>query len=249
MATGERKASRTELIGLLLAAGFGIGLVFPLSKLAAATGISPFTYIGFSALGASATLLVLAWLEGSPVRATAVNLRYATIAGALTYAIPFGVLTLVVTHVGTGIPAVLQSLTPMLTLLLVSILRADQLGGHRIVGLSLGLVGVLMIIVQRNTLAAEEGSGFWLAAAFVTPLALSCGNVYRSRAWPAGEKPVVLATLTFAAAAALMLGAEDATLATAGPLTSLTALLDALPVIAAQSIASGFGYYFFFRLQ
>lgn len=227
----------------------GIGLVFPLSKLASITGISPFAYIGFSALGASLVLYVLARSAKTPVCLTPPNLRYAAIAGALTYAIPFGTLAFVVPHIGSGIPAILQSLTPMLTLGLVATLRMEGLGLHKLAGLLLGLAGVLVIVVSRNRLAIDEASAFWLAAAFVTPLALSCGNVYRSYAWPPGEKAVALAAVTFGAAAILTLGVQGVMLAIAGASVSMPSLIDAIPIILAQSLASGFGYFFFFRLQ
>ena len=245
----EKPAGKLELVGLLFAAGLGIGLVFPLSKLASMAGISPFAYIGFSALGASLVLVVLARATRAPVRLSPPNLRYAAIAGALTYAIPFGTLTFVVAHLGSGIPAILQSLTPMFTLVLVATLRMERLGLFRVAGLILGLVGVLVIIVSRNRLEIDEASWLWLATAFVTPLALSCGNVYRSYAWPPGEKAVALAVLTFGVAAVLMLAVQGVLLAMAGAPILMPSLSDAVPIIIGQSFASGFGYFFFFRLQ
>jgi drug/metabolite transporter (DMT)-like permease len=241
-------STRLELIALLFAAGLGIGLVFPLSKLASMSGISPLTYIGWSAFGASLVLFVLSKLTKNPVRVTLPNLRYAAVAGALTYAIPFGTLTFVVAHLGSGIPAILQSLTPMFTLALVSVMRMERLGVYRVVGLLLGLAGVLVIIALRDSVSAHSASVLWLALAFVTPLALACGNVYRSRAWPPGERPAALAAMTFGAAAILTLVLEAASqIATGG--SSFASISVALPIIAAQSLASGFGYFFFFRLQ
>lgn len=244
-----KPASRIELIALLLAAGIGIGLVFPLSKLAAMTGLSPLSYIGSSALGASIVLFLLSGLIRNTIRPTWKSLRYGAVAGALTYAIPFGTLTFVVAHIGSGIPAVLQSLTPMLTLALVSMLRMERLGPYRIAGLSLGFAGVLVIVLSRTVLDVHAATTPWLAAAFVTPVALACGNVYRSYAWPPGEKPVALAALTFAVAAVLTL-ALDATLgARLGEGRTFAFFGTAFPIVLAQSLASGFGYFFFFRLQ
>jgi drug/metabolite transporter (DMT)-like permease len=245
----ERPASRLELLSLLFAAGIGIGLVFPLSKFATISKVPPLTYIGLSAAGASLVLFVLARLTGNPVRLSTSTIRYSLIAGALTYAIPFGMLTFVVAHLGSGIPAVLQSLTPMLTLVLVSILRMEKLGPRRLAGLTLGLAGVLMIIASRYSFQASGSGSIWLAAAFVTPLALACGNVFRSYAWPPGESSVALAALTFGAAAMLMLGLEAIVLAAAGNWHTVSSVAGAWPIILAQSVASGLGYYFFFRLQ
>ena len=143
-------------------------------------GISPFAYIGFSALGASLVLFVLARVAKTPVRLAPTNLRYAAVAGALTYAIPFGTLTFVVAHLGSGIPAILQSLTPMFTLALVATLRMERLAHSRWLVLSLVLSGCWSSLFPEPV-RGRRASGL-ACAAFVTPLALSCGNVYRSYA-------------------------------------------------------------------
>ena len=60
-----------EPVLLLLAAGIGIGLVFPISKLADLAAIEPFAYIGWSAAGACLILFALCIATGRrprPVR-------------------------------------------------------------------------------------------------------------------------------------------------------------------------------------
>ena len=241
---------RFEPIILLFAAGLGVGLVFPLSKYATLAGIPPLTYIGLSAFGASVVLFVIAAFVRTPIRVGSRTLRYAAIAGATTYAIPFGMLTFVVAHIGTGIPAVLQSLTPMFTFALVYYSRAEPNSPLRLAGLGLGLVGVIILLLSRHSVLAGEGPALiWLVAAFVTPLALACGNVYRSLDWPPGEKPVALAAMTFAAASILMLGLEAIWRVSSGGGPPLVQVLRAWPIVVTQGLASGLGYFFFFRLQ
>ena len=89
----------------------------------------------------------------------------------------------------------------------------------------------------------------WYLAALLTPAALAAGNVYRTASWPQGHGPLPLATLTLAAAAlgiALVLSCRR--LAGAGVAIG-SALRTGWWLIALQSLATGIGYAFFFRLQ
>src|SRR5215207_9825664 len=102
--TTIRKMRRIEPILLLLAAGCCIGLIFPLGKVAGGLGVPPLLYAGMSAAGASLVLLLITWATGArPVPSSAV-VRYALVAGQLTFAIPFGTLVLVIPHLGSAIP-------------------------------------------------------------------------------------------------------------------------------------------------
>ena len=89
----------------------------------------------------------------------------------------------------------------------------------------------------------------WDIAALVTPAALAAGNVYRTTSSAEGVRTLPLATLTLAAAAAgifLVLILEWF----AGMRPEIVAALTrGWWLIAMQSVATGVGYAFFFRLQ
>jgi drug/metabolite transporter (DMT)-like permease len=245
----RRDAHRLEATLLLFAAGGCLGLIFPLGRLAGETGIPPLLYAGASAAGASLVLALLAAVARRAIAVDAAVLRYAVIAGQLTFAIPFGVLVLTIPHLGSGIPAILQSLAPIFTLAIVYALGLERPNPLRAAGLATGLAGALVILVTRNagdlTAAAPFG---WYLAALVTPLALAAGNVYRSVDWPAGQHALPLAAITLAAAAAgifLLIGLG----ALAGYSVEPGDMRAGWRLIALQSLATGIGYAFFFRLQ
>jgi drug/metabolite transporter (DMT)-like permease len=241
---------QVEPVLLLFAAGFGIGLIFPLGKVAGSIGLPPLIFAGGSAAGASLVLLAITLAGGGRVvidRRTAV---YAAIAGQLTFALPFGVLVAVIPHLGSGIPAILQSLAPILTLGIVIALGMERPNLMRALGLASGLSGALIILGSRNAGALDVAAPFgWYLAALVTPAALAAGNVYRTTHWPEGRGPLPLATLTLAAGAAgigLVLAVEALLY---GGVEAGPALRAGWWVIALQSLATGVGYAFFFRLQ
>lgn len=241
---------RFEPLILLFTAGGFIGLIFPLAKLAGQIGMSPLTYTGLSAAGAAVVLHVVAHLGGRPPPVKRQEIGYALIAGQLTFAIPFGTLAAVIPQAGSGVPAILQSLAPLLTLAIVYVLGAERPSLWRSVGLGMGFCGVLLILFARGAGADATGAKLaWYVAALVTPLALAGGNVYRSLAWPEGSRPVALARLTLLAAAwgLLTLAGLFELTGLGGP--ALAGLADGWWLILVQSFVTGIGYALFFRLQ
>jgi drug/metabolite transporter (DMT)-like permease len=242
---------RLEPLLLLFAAGFCIGLTFPLGKIAAEQGLSPLLYAGASAAGASIILAMISWIAGERIAADAETLRYAAIAGPITFAIPFGTMLVVIPHLGSAIPAILQSLAPILTLAIVSVLGVERPSPLRAAGLIIGMVGTSIILLARdsNGAGAQEAHLGWYLLALLTPASLAAGNVFRTTHWPKGHGPLPLAMLTLAGAAVSI-----ALLALALHLAGLVSLPSAglaagAGLIAAQSLAIGIGYAFFFRLQ
>jgi drug/metabolite transporter (DMT)-like permease len=239
-----------EPILLLLVAGFLVGLIFPLGKLAGEVGIPPLLFAGLSAAGASIVLATISTASGKPVPFDRTTVSYAAVAGQLTFAVPFGLLVVVIPHVGSGIPAILQSLTPIITLAIVTAIGLERPGLPRIFGLMLGVAGALTILIAQNAAALETRAPIgWYFAALITPATLSAGNVYRTARWPADRHPLSLATLTLVAAAIglfLMIAAAwlmGQGIELAAPLTA------GWHLILLQSLATGVGYAFFFRLQ
>jgi drug/metabolite transporter (DMT)-like permease len=241
---------RFEPLLLLFAAGGFVGLIFPLAKLAGQIGLSPLVYTGLSAAGAAIVLRIICHVKGDvqPVRAP--ELRYALIAGQFTFAIPFGTLVGVIPFAGSGVPAILQSLAPLITLAIVYVLGAERPSLWRSLGLAIGFVGVLLILFARGAGQGADADRFgWYLLALVTPVALAMGNVYRSLAWPRGSRPLPLAalTLSFAALGLLALAVLFRVVGLSGPL--LAGLATGWPLILLQSLFTGIGYAFFFRLQ
>ncbi len=241
---------RLEPVALLFAAGGFIGLIFPFTKMAGQLGMSPLTYTGLAAAGAAVVLHIVARFGAAPSPVRRAEMSYALIAGQLTFAIPFGTLAAVVPNAGSGVPAILQSLAPLLTLAIVYALGVERPSLWRSVGLAMGFAGVLLILFARGAGADATGARlFWYLAALVTPLALAFGNVYRSLSWPEGSRPVPLARLTLLAASCglLMLAGLFQVVGLGGP--ALAGLERGWPLILVQSLVTGIGYAFFFRLQ
>lgn len=248
----EKSAARGEFepVLLLIVTGFFIGLIFPLGKLAGEAGIPPLLFAGVSAAGGSIVLALISRLFGARLSLDRKTLSYAAVAGQLTFAIPFGLLFFVIPHTGSGIPAILQSLTPIFTLVIVTLIGPERPGPRRIFGIALGVAGAATILFSQNASGfAMTASLAWYVAALVTPAALSAGNVYRTTNWPEGRGPLPLATLTLAAAAiGLWLMIAGGWLLGVG-IEVAEPFARGWHLMLLQSLATGIGYAFFFRLQ
>lgn len=241
---------RLEPLLLLFAAGFCIGLIFPLGKAAVDLGLSPLLYAGTSAAGASAILAIICKIAGQRIVVDAETLRYAAIAGPITFAIPFATMLVVIPHLGSAIPAILQSLTPILTLGLVVALGVERPSRLRILGLLIGMVGATIILQERNGSGPDAQAHLgWYLLALLTPASLAVGNIYRTTHWPKGHGPLPLAMLTLAGAA-VSVALLAIVLSFAGLVSPPSAgFAVGCGLIAVQSLAIGIGYAFYFRLQ
>jgi len=246
--TGPANTGRLEPVGLLCAAGLCIGSIFPLGKLATAEGVPPLVYVGAAALGATLVLAAIAKVAGHSLRPTAATIRYALVAGLLTFAIPWTAMVWVVPHLGSGLPAIVQSTAPIFTLMLVYALRLERPSPGRLAGLALGLAGALIILLSRPLGAVEAVSPIWYGVALVAPIVLAVGNVFRTTNWPAGESPLPLAAWSLLGAT-FGIGLTALVLVAAGVLEWPALSFRAGVIMTGQGLATGLGYAFFFRLQ
>lgn len=127
------------------------------------------------------------------------TLRYAAIAGVLGVSAPSLVTFCALSQVPAGLVGVIGALSPLFTYLFALSLRAERLGAARAAGIGLGLVGVLILLLPQGALPGA-GALPWAVLALAGPILLAAGNLFRSRAWPAGLTPL--------GAASLMLGLQ-----------------------------------------
>jgi drug/metabolite transporter (DMT)-like permease len=232
----KRTAAMTPL--LLLVNGSLIAGIYALAKVAAAGGVSAPGVLAWQLLFAAPVLAaVAAWRGQAPLRPGRASLRYAAVAGLLGITAPNLLTFAALTHVPAGLIGVIGALSPAFTYAIALALRIERPHVWRAAGIGLGLAGVMAVLLPRGALPADASSLPWALAAIGTPLLLAAGNVFRTRAWPAGLAPLSAASLMLALQAALVvpavawsgalrlpslaLAAPDVALLGAGVLTSL----------------------------
>ncbi|WP_293419179.1 DMT family transporter [Phreatobacter sp.] len=232
---------------LLLGCGFCLGATFPLQKLAAQAGVPPASWVFAMTFGASLFLLVRAYLAGRKPGRSRADLTYYVVAALISFVIPNLIVFISIPKIGAGLTAVMFALSPIITLLISSVVyrrRPDAIGA---LGLALGLAGALIIIGFRGAGAPGQSTAFgWVALAMLIPVFLASGNVYRSVAWPPGADPLALAAATNLAAAGMLFAAVFAN----GEGGAGLALIGTVPLLmAAQIVATALMLAMHFRLQ
>jgi drug/metabolite transporter (DMT)-like permease len=229
---------------LLLLTGSLLGITLPLAKIATAAGVPPLLWAFVISCGAGVVLLISIVARRRLPATDRHSLRYFAITALVSYAIPNIVMFTAVPHLGAGYTSIMYTLSPPVTLvlaLLLKVRRPDFLG---MAGIGVGLMGAVIVAATRGQ-AEHPAEIFWVALAFLIPVSLACGNIYRTLDWPDAADPIELAAGSHLAAAAMLLAAL---LALDGPASFLT--LSAVPFeTLAQIAAASAMFVFFFRLQ
>lgn len=229
---------------LLVVTGTLIGLNFPLGKIAGVAGVTPMLWALLVSLGATLMLLPVLVATRQLRRPSRPVLRYTFISAVISFVAPNLLLFTVIPHTGAGFAGLMFALSPVFTLVLASLFRLKTVGPLGLLGITLGLIGAIVVSLSRGTDPQGPACG-WLLAALCIPATLAAGNVYRTLDWPGRTPPNVLAFWGHAIASLIFV---SLLLLTRGTLpigelapTSTAALL--------QMLVAGMTFPAFFRLQ
>lgn len=229
---------------LLLITGSLLGLGFPLGKLAGAAGIAPVVWSWVMAAGAGLVLLLALRLRRVPLPMDARHLRYYLVTGTVSNALPNLLIFSAMPHLGSGFTSIFLAFSPILTLMLHSLLQRRRPPLLGALGIALGLVGALVIVLSKSHVDSAAPV-LWLALAFLIPLLLASGNLYRTIAWPVGTGGLALAAGSNLGAA-VVLGWVSVLWTGSLPLAAVWAVPG---LLLAQVAASAAMFAVFFRLQ
>lgn len=229
---------------LLLIAGVALGLNFPLGKFANSLGIAPALWSAYICLAVGLALGAVT-AATQPLSERPLGLwRFSVISGFVSFVVPNLLTYTVIPKIGSGLTGMMFSLSPMVTALLSFALGVRPPNRGVFIGIGLGLAGAALIIFGKEREAMGGISG-WLILGLAIPLFLGMGNVYRTRAWPKGASPLMLASLTNLAAVPFLLAIAFALNGS----VDITPLIDAPLLLLAQLLCSSILFPTFFRLQ
>lgn len=229
---------------LLVAVGTLLGLNFPLGKVAVGAGVSPFVWAALISLGGAIVLAGVAMALRRPVRFDWQHARYFGINAMASYAIPNALTFSLIPKLGSGYIAIFFTLSPMLTVALSLLARLRRPSALELRGVAIGFAGAVTVAAARGQIG-QDVDWLWAFVGLLIPLSLACGNVYRTKDWPAEASGLWLAIGSNAVAGVCLIALSAATggIATAGLLLTVPA------VTIAQVIISATMFILFFRLQ
>ena len=140
----------------------------------------PFTFMGYRMLLVLAILLVIIGLTRAPWPRNAATVGHIAVAGLLVHATYLcGVLFAIKMQLPLGFVALISGLQPVLTAVFANIFLHEKLNRRQWFGMTLGLIGVALVIASKYSLGTSNWSA--LGAALISLLGITFGTLYQKR--------------------------------------------------------------------
>jgi drug/metabolite transporter (DMT)-like permease len=223
----------------LLATGSLLGLGTFLASAGIHAGWLPLALLFWSTFAAALILLIAAFAQGELPLISRHYLRYALLAGLLSFALPNMMSFAAISHVGSGFVALCLAFPPLITYAMALLLRLENPCIKGGIGMLLGLVGALLL--SRSQFMSSDAN-LWAAITLSAPIIIAAGNIYRSVDWPKGASPQALAPLMLIGAT-LIIGVS-AWIQNISLIPSLNTSMIAPVIALATCLAATYACYF-----
>ena len=166
--------ARSGLLPLLylFVLGLCFALSFILNRFATTNGVPVIPYVFWQTAGAAAILILIATGARRLPRVTWPHLRIYVVMAFLNVAIPYWVLAFVAPKLPASLLPIGLAMVPGVIYLMALALRLEHFGVLRFAGISLGLAGVLLILLPKASLP-EPGMAGWLALSLVATISFA----------------------------------------------------------------------------
>lgn len=203
----------------------------------------PMTLLTMRFLMAAAAAALLARLGGEPWPQGR-TLAVLALVGVVNHALYLGLSYVGMSHVPSGLTAVVVSANPIATAVLAALVLDERLSARKLLGLALGVAGVLFILRHRVASGVDEAAQLlWPLGALV---ALSGGAILFKRLAPGGGGGFAGLSVQLAAAGMMMIGPAWAV---EGGLAAVHAEPAFWASLLFQALAASLGaYWIWFRL-
>ncbi|HEX9795785.1 MAG TPA: DMT family transporter [Anaerolineales bacterium] len=166
--------------GLFLGLGLLWGSSFMWIKIAVAE-LGPFAVVGWRLLFGVAGMLLVILFRRPPWPRQLRDYRNLIFLGLINTALPFVLITWGEQTVDSAVASVLNSTVPLFTLVIAHFALADdRMTSQRVIGLSLGFIGVL-VLMSRDLLSGQSGGLLGQLAVLVAALSYACAAVFARR--------------------------------------------------------------------
>ena len=141
--------------------------------------IEPLTFLALRIGFAAVIMAAIALLTGAR-RLNTNEIGHSLVAGSLMHGLTVGgAFTAISQGIPAGIVALILGLQPIVTSILANRLMDEKIARLQSVGLALGLVGVLLVLHDRNIVLAGSVLG-WVAS-FLSLIGITLGTLYQKR--------------------------------------------------------------------
>ena len=234
---------RAQALILLLSVGGLLGASIVIGKAAIGQGGEPLGVL-MTAMALSGLVLTgLAIATGQGARPSWRLLEYGLVSGLL-FAAPNAIGMLAVRHVGAGYVVLSFAFPILLTYVMALALNMEKMRTVKAVGVTFGLAAGVLLALGK---AGGDGAVlFWVILVALAPVLIAVGNIYRTRRWPAGVAPSLLAGAMLLSGAAVL---APVVLFEGGAATSIVGSPAVWPLVLLQALVFSVLYLLYFLLQ
>lgn len=154
----------------------------------ALAGLAPLAVVWCRVAGGALVLFVMLRLWGVALPAGWAQWRAVAVMGVLNNALPFTFFALAQGRLGGGVAAILNAMTPMLTVVALFALVGERPGAGRVLGVLAGFAGVAVMMG-----GAVEGEGWAKLLCLCAAGCYALASVWGRRLWRMGVAPMAAA--------------------------------------------------------
>ncbi len=180
---------RWGMVAVLLAVGIGWGSTQSLGKIAAGAGYPPLGMVFWQLVVCTVVLGAMTLGRGKGLATTPRALQFYVAVAVLGTIVPGLTFYISVTRLPAGIMSIIISTVPMIAFPIGVMLGNERFSMRRLLGLSLGLAGVLLIALPDASLP-EPAMAAFLPLALIGPLFYALEGSYVARVGTAGMDAV-----------------------------------------------------------
>lgn len=188
---------------LLVGCGVVYPLLFSVTKIASEAGVPPIGFVFWHSLLAALGLLAICLVKRELPGLSPAHLRGYLALGFLGTAAPVSLLAYVSAKLPAGLVTLVVVLSPLLTYAFALLLRMERRNLLSIAGITLGLGGVLLVVVPSVSLPSPDMLG-WLLLAFLAPVFFAATNIAGSLLRPPATGSFPMAAGVMVASTLLM---------------------------------------------
>jgi len=184
-------SQRAILIIVLVLAGAGWGLTFPLTKIAVSEGYRHFGLIFWQLVISAILLGAITYGRGRPLQWRRENLKWYVLIALIGTILPNSASYEAARHLPSGIMSICIAMVPMFAFPVAMLMATDHFSWRRLAGLACGLVGVILLVGPEASLP-DPALVIFIPLALIAPAFYGVeGNVVAK--WgAAGMDPVQL---------------------------------------------------------
>lgn len=187
-----KKTSKTvNSLLILIALGMIWGTGYSIARFATINGVPPLGYSVWQSLGPAIIIGLVSLSYSSPLQMSVSRTRFYLICGLTGIVIPNTTMYFAAAHLPASILAMVVNIVPIIAYPMALMARLEHFNWQRMFGISLALLGLMLIILPKSSLPSAEMIP-WVLSTLITPVSFAFCSIYIARNRPKNSNNITL---------------------------------------------------------